>query len=423
MSESEKSEIRKERNRQTLLRAKIAKSPASPSKEDAILPEDDFSVNPLHLGPLTIQTPMLLSPMAGVTNWPFRVLCQRFGGGGMYVAEMITSRALIAGKEKAFRLLSFSPEEKIHSLQLYGVNPKAVYLAAKLVLDKVKVDHIGLNFGCPVPKITRRGGGSALPWKYDLFAKVVGAAKRACQGHPIAVTAKIRTGIDEDHKTYLEAGKIAQEEGADGVILHARTCAQYYGGHSNWEFIRELKRLLSIPVIGNGDIFSGEDALAMMRETGCDGVAVGRGSQGRPWLFSDIAAAFRGENQVTIPLLWEVIACIKEHFLMMVDFMKGDEERAAQSMRSHFGWYLRGYPIGGEARSAIMQSKTQAELFSLLDGLDLTLEPDEEAVISARGRSGFQKKVHLPYGWLDSHSLTEKEEETLFGLDVLDASY
>ncbi|MBO6071740.1 MAG: tRNA dihydrouridine synthase DusB [Aeriscardovia sp.] len=381
-------------------------------------------IGPLCLGPLKLQTPMLLSPMAGVTNWPFRVLCQRFGKGeGMYVAEMVTARALIAGNEKAFRLLSFSPQEKLHSLQIYGINPKAVSLALKIVLDKVHVDHISLNFGCPVPKITRRGGGSALPWKYDLFAKVVGAAKKACAGAPIAVTAKIRTGIDEDHKTYLEAGKIAQEEGADGIILHARSCAQYYGGHSNWEEIKRLKEELSIPVIGNGDVFSGRDAVEMMKETGCDGVAVGRGSQGRPWLFSDIFAAFNGIDQVTVPTLGQVVCCIKEHFSMMVEFMEGDEQRAAQAMRSHFGWYLRGYPVGGEARSAVMQSSSEDELFSILDSFDPALEPDEDIVTSSRGRSGFQKKVHLPYGWLDSHTLTDKEEETLFGLDVLDASY
>ena len=419
---SEKSELRKERNRQTLLKAKIAKSSYPSSLPGSAVEEG--KIGPLCLGPLKLQTPMLLSPMAGVTNWPFRVLCQKFGKGeGMYVAEMVTARALIAGNEKAFRLLSFSPQEKLHSLQIYGINPKAVSLALKIVLDRVHVDHIGLNFGCPVPKITRRGGGSALPWKYDLFAKVVGAAKKACAGAPIAVTAKIRTGIDEDHKTYLEAGKIAQEEGADGVILHARSCAQYYGGHSNWEEIKRLKEELSIPVIGNGDVFSGQDAVEMMKETGCDGVAVGRGSQGRPWLFSDIFAAFNGINQVTVPTLGQVVCCIKEHFSMMVEFMEGDEQRAAQAMRSHFGWYLRGYPVGGEARSAVMQSSSEDELFSILDSLDPTLEPDEDIVTSSRGRSGFQKKVHLPYGWLDSHTLTDQEEETLFGLDVLDASY
>lgn len=419
---SEKSELRKERNRQTLLKAKIAKSSFKTPLPGSAMEEG--KIGPLCLGPLKLQTPMLLSPMAGVTNWPFRVLCQRFGKGeGMYVAEMVTARALIAGNEKAFRLLSFSPQEKLHSLQIYGINPKAVSLALKIVLDKVHVDHIGLNFGCPVPKITRRGGGSALPWKYDLFAKVVGAAKKACAGAPIAVTAKIRTGIDEDHKTYLEAGKIAQEEGADGVILHARSCAQYYGGHSNWEEIKRLKEELSIPVIGNGDVFSGQDAVEMMKETGCDGVAVGRGSQGRPWLFSDIFAAFNGIDQVTVPTLGQVVCCIKEHFSMMVEFMEGDEQRAAQAMRSHFGWYLRGYPVGGEARSAVMQSSSEDELFSILDSLDPALEPDEDIVTSSRGRSGFQKKVHLPYGWLDSHTLTDQEEETLFGLDVLDASY
>ena len=419
---SEKSELRKERNRQTLLKAKIAKGTSPALSPDSKRGEEE--IKPLCLGPLKLEVPMLLSPMAGVTNWPFRVLCQRFGKGeGMYVAEMVTARALIAGNEKAFRLLSFSPEEKLHSLQIYGVNPKAVFLALKIVLDKVNVDHIGLNFGCPVPKITRRGGGSALPWKYDLFAKVVGAAKKACSNGSIAVTAKIRTGIDEDHKTYLEAGKIAQEEGADGVILHARSCAQYYGGHSNWEEIKRLKQELSIPVIGNGDVFSGQDAVEMMKETGCDGVAVGRGSQGRPWLFSDIFSAFKGKDQVSVPSLGQVVSCIKEHFSMMIEFMEGDEQRAAQAMRSHFGWYLRGYPIGGEARSAVMQSSSESELFSILDSFDPALEPDEDIVTSSRGRSGFQKKVHLPYGWLDSHVLSDKEEETLFGLDVLDASY
>ena len=419
---SEKSELRKERNRQTLLKAKIAKGASPALSSDSKRGKEE--IKPLCLGPLKLEVPMLLSPMAGVTNWPFRVLCQRFGEGeGMYVAEMVTARALIAGNEKAFRLLSFSPEEKLHSLQIYGVNPKAVFLALKIVLDKVHVDHIGLNFGCPVPKITRRGGGSALPWKYDLFAKVVGAAKKACSNEPIAVTAKIRTGIDEDHKTYLEAGKIAQEEGADGVILHARSCAQYYGGHSNWEEIKRLKQELSIPVIGNGDVFSGQDAVEMMKETGCDGVAVGRGSQGRPWLFSDIFSAFKGKDQVSVPSLGQVVSCIKEHFSMMIEFMEGDEQRAAQAMRSHFGWYLRGYPIGGEARSAVMQSSSESELFSILDSFDPALEPDEDIVTSSRGRSGFQKKVHLPYGWLDSHVLSDKEEETLFGLDVLDASY
>ena len=419
---SEKSELRKERNRQTLLKAKIAKGASPALSSDSKRGKEE--IKPLCLGPLKLEVPMLLSPMAGVTNWPFRVLCQRFGEGeGMYVAEMVTARALIAGNEKAFRLLSFSPEEKLHSLQIYGVNPKAVFLALKIVLDKVHVDHIGLNFGCPVPKITRRGGGSALPWKYDLFAKVVGAAKKACSNEPIAVTTKIRTGIDEDHKTYLEAGKIAQEEGADGVILHARSCAQYYGGHSNWEEIKRLKQELSIPVIGNGDVFSGQDAVEMMKETGCDGVAVGRGSQGRPWLFSDIFSAFKGKDQVSVPSLGQVVSYIKEHFSMMIEFMEGDEQRAAQAMRSHFGWYLRGYPIGGEARSAVMQSSSESELFSILDSFDPALEPDEDIVTSSRGRSGFQKKVHLPYGWLDSHVLSDKEEETLFGLDVLDASY
>ena len=237
-------------------------------------------LKPVQLGNLTINQPVILSPMAGVTNWPFRVLCEEYGSDGLYVDEMITARALVANNDKAWRLATFAPSEKVRSLQLYGVNPDWVEKAVQLVIDKVHPDHIDLNYGCPVPKITRHGGGSALPWKQDLFREDIRRVVKACEPEGIPVTAKIRVGIDADHLTFMQAGHIAQEEGAAAVTLHARTTAEYYGGHSNWDDIAALKQELSIPVFGNGDIFSAQDALDMVSYTGCDGVAIGRGLDG-----------------------------------------------------------------------------------------------------------------------------------------------
>ena len=181
----------------------------------------------------------------------------------------------MAHNPKALRLCHFAKSEKIRSLQLYGVNPSITEQAAKIVVDGNMADHVDLNFGCPVPKVTRRGGGSALPWKTDIFTELLQRVVAVCEPAGIPVTAKIRVGIDHNHETFLEAGHIAQEEGCKAVTLHARTTAEYYGGHSDWSRIGELKEHLNIPVFGNGDIWGAEDALEMVRETGCDGVAIG----------------------------------------------------------------------------------------------------------------------------------------------------
>lgn len=235
-------------------------------------PGTPVHIAPVQLGNITVPTPVVLSPMAGVTNWPFRVICEEYGPDGLYVAEMITARALVAHNPKALRLCHFAKSEKIRSLQLYGVNPSITEQAAKIVVDGNMADHVDLNFGCPVPKVTRRGGGSALPWKTDIFTELLQRVVAVCEPAGIPVTAKIRVGIDHNHETFLEAGHIAQEEGCKAVTLHARTAAEYYGGHSDWSRIGELKEHLNIPVFGNGDIWGAEDALEMVRETGCDGV-------------------------------------------------------------------------------------------------------------------------------------------------------
>lgn len=396
------------------------KSLESTKSAESLLP-------PLHIGKITVTTPVILSPMAGVTNWPFRVLCSKYAPDGLYVAEMITARALIAANPKALRLLKFAPSEKIRSLQLYGVNPAVLEEAARIVVRNNYADHIDLNFGCPVPKVTRRGGGSALPWKLDIFQENIHRVVRVCNEYDIPVTAKMRVGIDDDHLTFMEAAHIAQEEGIQLLTLHARTTAQYYGGHSQWEYIKQLKDSVSIPVVGNGDIWTAQDAKDMVKQTGCDGVAIGRGCQGRPWLFGDIAYSFKHKNnaeqRITNPTLREVCDVILEHARFLVDFYDGNEEMAVRDIRKHTSWYLKGFPVGGDTRRALMESTTIEHLENILNELDLTIRLEEKVLENPRGRMKYQKRVHVPYGWLDSRITTSNERLTLFGDDPMDSPY
>ncbi|KFJ00183.1 tRNA-dihydrouridine synthase [Bifidobacterium porcinum] len=380
-------------------------------------------IHPVDLGHIHVPTPVMLSPMAGVTNWPFRVICEEYGPDGLYVAEMITARALVARNPKALRLCRFAPSEKIRSLQLYGVDPSIVEQAARIVVDNNMADHVDLNFGCPVPKVTRRGGGSALPWKTDLFTEVIHRVVSVCGPAGIPVTAKIRVGIDHEHETFLEAGHIAQEEGCAAVTLHARTTAEYYGGHSDWSRISELVERLDIPVFGNGDIWGADDALAMVRETGCAGVAIGRGCQGRPWLFADIKHAFEGSGERTNPNLGQVCAVILRHAGLLTEFYDGDERMAVHDLRKHIAWYLKGFPVGGTTRKAFMECENIADVKRVMDTLDPQAPYPQRIIDKPRGRVRYAKKVHLPYGWLESRTTTHEQRETLFGDDPMDVSY
>lgn len=383
----------------------------------------DFSIKPVDLGKIHIATPVVLSPMAGITNWPFRVICREYGPDGLYVAEMITARALVARNPKALRLCRFAPSEKVRSLQLYGVDPLIVEQAARIVVDENMADHVDLNFGCPVPKVTRRGGGSALPWKTDLLQEILHRVVSVCNPAGIPVTAKFRVGIDEDHQTFMQAGHIAQEEGCAAVTLHARTTAEYYGGHSDWSRIGELVEALDIPVFGNGDIWGANDALAMFKETGCAGVAIGRGCQGRPWIFADIRSACNGSDNRVNPSLGEVCKVILRHLELLVDFYDGDERMAVHDLRKHIAWYLKGFPVGGGTRKSFMECESIEDVQRNIDALDLSLKLPEQVLDTPRGRVRFAKKVHLPYGWLDSRITTSKERKELFGNDPMDASY
>ncbi|WP_440201415.1 tRNA dihydrouridine synthase DusB [Bifidobacterium pullorum] len=406
----------------------MGENPCSPVRRtdgdggEAAAPEP-VALPPVRLGRITVPTPVVLSPMAGVTNWPFRVLCEEYGPDGLYVAEMVTARALVARNPKALRLCRFAPTERVRSLQLYGVNPSITAQAARIVVDGGMADHVDLNFGCPVPKVTRRGGGSALPWKTDLFAELIRRVVEVCEPAGIPVTAKIRVGIDHGHETFLEAGRIAQEEGCAAVTLHARTTAEYYGGHSDWSRIGELKAALDVPVFGNGDIWGADDALAMVRQTGCDGVAIGRGCQGRPWLFADLKHAFAGSPERTDPTLGEVCAVIRRHARLLVEFYDGDERMAVHDLRKHVAWYLKGFPVGGSTRKAFMECESLADVDRECGRLDPSVRLPSRVADKPRGRVRFAKKVHLPYGWLDSRTTTPAEREALFGDDPMDASY
>lgn len=361
----------------------------------------------LTIGSLALDSVVALAPMAGVTNIAFRTLCreqelERTGTvSGLYICEMITARALVERNEKTLHMTTFGPQEDIRSLQLYTVDPEYTYKAAKMIAENSMADHIDMNFGCPVPKVTKRGGGSALPYKRRLFSNIVAAAVKGVEGTDIPVTVKFRMGIDDDHLTYLDAGRIAAEEGAAAVTLHARTAAERYSGDAHWDAIGTLKdhmRDSGIPVLGNGDIFKPEDAKAMLDASGCDGVVVGRGCLGRPWLFAGISAALRGEELPPEPTLGEVTRIIYRHAELLAEH--DGEKKACRDMRKHMGWYMRGFPVGGEFRGALARINSLTELREVLapfaDSDALAADSD-----SARGRQGSPAKVALPDGWLD----------------------
>jgi nifR3 family TIM-barrel protein len=352
----------------------------------------------LTLGDRTIGPPVVLAPMAGITNVAYRQLC-REQGGGVYVCEMITTRALVERNPRTLRMISFGPDEELRSLQLYGVDPEITAAAVRLIADEGLADHIDLNFGCPVPKVTRRGGGAALPWKRRLFQRLVTRAVEAARPAGIPVTVKMRIGIDEAHQTYVGAGLAAQDAGAAWVALHARTAAQRYSGRADWDAIATLKQALDIPVLGNGDIWEAADAQRMMRHTGCDGVVIGRGCLGRPWLFADLEAAFAGRTDRTLPALGEVAATIRRHAELLID-MYGDERAGLTDLRKFMAWYLKGFPVGSEVRSRLAQVSAATELDDLLGKLDPAAPFPVETLGQPRGRTNSPGKVALPDGWL-----------------------
>ncbi|MEY4559950.1 MAG: hypothetical protein RLZ82_965 [Actinomycetota bacterium] len=373
----------------------------------------------LQYGKLAIATPVVLAPMAGITNTAFRRLCREFGGG-LYVSEMVTSRALVERTEESMRLVGHHPSEEIRSVQLYGVDPKTIAEAVTMLVAENRADHIDLNFGCPVPKVTRKGGGAALPWKEDLFSSIVNAAVKAAGEIPLTI--KMRKGIDADHLTYIEAGKAARDAGVTAVALHGRTAADYYSGKADWSAIAELREALpDVQILGNGDIWSAGDAVRMMRETGVDGVVVGRGCLGRPWLFGDLQAAFdeylqNPNSDAAInpiqPNLGEVADAFKRHAELLVEFFES-EMHACRDIRKHVAWYFKGYPVGGEFRAALSQVESLAHMDDILATLDRSQPYPGEEAEGPRGRLGGAKVCALPENWLQSRELVGDQRSVL----------
>ena len=355
---------------------------------------------PLRLGALTVDPAVVLAPMAGITNPAFRTLCREFGAG-LYVCEMITTRALVERNEKTLRMVRATTEEAdAFSVQLYGVDPATVERAVQLLVDEcvagTRPAHIDLNFGCPVPKVTRKGGGSALPWRRRLFGDIVSRAVRAAGDVP--VTVKTRVGIDPPHHTYLDAGRIAQDAGAAAITLHGRTADQLYSGTADWSHIARLVETVDIPVLGNGDVWEADDALRMVAETGCAGVVVGRGCLGRPWLFGDLAAAFAGSPQRALPTMREVAAVMHRHATLLA--AEHGEQHGCSDFRKHVAWYTKGFSVGSDTRRALAMVSSLDELAELLAGIED--QPYPTAVLGApRGRTTPPRPVALPEGWLE----------------------
>lgn len=401
-------------------------------------------LKPVAIGGLELWPPVVLAPMAGVTDYPFRALCQRFaceglsrtagrpslGEGhvpvpGLFVSEMITARPLVEGDRKTARLASFGPRETPRSIQLYGVDPHHVGAAVERLVGEGLVDHIDMNFGCPVPKITRRGGGSAIPAKPKLLAAIVRAAVRSAG--PIPVTIKFRKGIDDQLLTYRDAGRVGQEEGCAAVGLHARTAEQFYEDGADWDAIAELVALLDIPVFGNGDIWEAHDALRMIDQTGCAGVIIGRGCLGRPWLFAELAELMSGATPSEAPRFGVITAIMRGHAEAMVEWYgRSDaelgidgpgrtrgrargperalspEQLAMRAFRKHASWYTKGFRGSTILRELLMHVETLAELDAALRECD-GAEPFPAAALRAvRGKRGRLNKVVLPAGYRDS---------------------
>ncbi len=363
----------------------------------------------MRIGGFVPAAPVVLAPMAGVTNAPFRTLCRRFAPGLVYVNEMVMATALVHGNAKTQRMITFGPDEHPRSLQLYGSDPAMMARAVERVVGDGLVDHIDLNFGCPAAKVTRKGGGAAVPARPRLLAAIVRAAVGAAAPHGVPVTAKFRMGLRDDLLTHLRAGRVCEDEGVALVALHARTAEQHYAGDARWDAIGELKaHVTSIPVLGNGDIWEATDAVAMMAATGCDGVVIGRGCLGRPWLFEDLVEVLAGRPAPTGRPLGLVVDVMADHARMLVEH-HGHEGRAMCDFRKHASWYLTGYPVGSEARRRFAQVSSRAELDDLIAPLERDLLVVEGGERIRRGHTNGPIKVALPDGFLDDPAALEDD--------------
>ncbi|MEY4230489.1 MAG: tRNA-dihydrouridine synthase [Actinomycetota bacterium] len=354
----------------------------------------------LRIGPFTPAAPVVLAPMAGVTNTAFRSMCRQFAPGLIYVNEMVMSTAVVHGNAKTDRMMTFAADEQPRSLQMYGSDPVMIGEAIRKVCAAGRVDHVDLNFGCPAAKVTRKGGGAAVPAKPKLLRAILHSAVGAAAPYGVPVTAKFRIGLTPTILTHIQTGLIAAEEGVAAIALHARTAEQHYAGTAHWDAIGELKAAVTdIPVLGNGDIWEAADAIAMMQATDCDGVVIGRGCLGRPWLFRDLVEALNGRPVPTSPVLGEVCAVMYEHAVRLLDHL--GPQIAMRDFRKHTSWYLTGYPVGGEMRGRFAMISTIGELEDLIAQVDPTITIVEGGERIRRGHTNGPIRVALPDGYLD----------------------
>jgi len=372
----------------------------------------------LTYGTKTFEVPVVLAPMAGITNTAYRRLCREYGNG-LFVSEMVTSRALVERTEESMRLIGHHESEDFRSVQLYGVDPATISKAIQMLVQEDRADHIDLNFGCPVAKVTRKGGGAALPWKSELFEAIVQSAVKAAGSIP--VTVKMRKGIDQDHLTFLDAGKAARDAGVTAVALHGRTAEDFYSGKADWDAIAELREALpDVQVLGNGDIWSAQDAVAMMDKTGVDGIVVGRGCLGRPWLFQDLERAIAGylagdktpQIEEVMPSLGEVADAFYRHAQLLTEYFD-EEGRACRDIRKHVAWYFKGYPVGGDFRAALARVESLQQASDLLGTLERDAPYPGAEAEGPRGRLGSLKSCSLPEGWLSSRDLSDSHRAQL----------
>ena len=316
-------------------------------------------ITPLQIGNVTLENNLILAPMAGVTDLPFRLLCKE-KGAGLLCMEMVSAKAILYKNKNTQALLEIDPRENPVSLQLFGSDPDIISQIAHEIEER-PFDILDINMGCPVPKIVNNGEGSALMKNPVLAGKIIEKTVKAIQK---PVTVKIRKGFDDEHVNAVEMARVAQESGAAAVAVHGRTREQYYSGKADWDIIRQVKEAVSIPVIGNGDLLTAEDVIAMKEQTGCDGFMIGRGAQGNPWIFEQILHYFRTGEKLSQPSAEEVTDMILRHAKMMLEF-KG-EYTGIREIRKHAAWYTAGYPNSAKLRVAINAVESYEELERLL---------------------------------------------------------
>ena len=314
----------------------------------------------LTIGNVELENPYILAPMAGVTDLPFRLLC-REQGAGLLCMEMVSAKAIQYNNKNTKALLEIHPEEPPVSLQLFGSDPDVISEIAKQI-EELPFSILDINMGCPVPKIVRNGEGSALMKQPKLVHEIVSKTVKAIEK---PVTVKIRKGFDDSCINAVEIAKIIEDAGASAVAVHGRTREQYYSGKADWDIIRQVKEVVSIPVIGNGDVVSGESAIAMQKETGCDGIMIGRGAQGNPWIFSELLAYDRTGEMPARPTKEEIKQMIHRHGVLQVKY-KG-EYLGIREMRKHVSWYTSGLPNSAKLRGEINAVESLEELESLLE--------------------------------------------------------